>query len=121
MARKRIFDSIPDEVLTELDERILSKQYSDLELCDWLNNQGFKVSKNTVNRYCLDLRSGFRNLLPDFPDPNRVTAPEYIRKLQRFGALLIHRRAIDAEIKHLEEELIAAWPGHEPQGKGGGR
>lgn len=53
MARKSSIDLLPAETVADLKARMLSGKFTLDDLTDWLNEQGFEISRSAVGRYSM--------------------------------------------------------------------
>src|SRR5258708_32952676 len=61
--RSSVFTRLPRRVRQRLDQRLIAGGFGGyVELTQWLNDQGYRVSKSALNRYGIDLEHREREL-----------------------------------------------------------
>ncbi len=56
-------DSLPDDIRVQVDEMIIDTNNTYQEIADWVNEQGFEVSKSSVGRYAMRTTGATQRLI----------------------------------------------------------
>jgi len=54
--KSTIEKQVPADVKTKLITMIIEGKQSQLSLMDWINDQGYDISKSAINRYCIKIK-----------------------------------------------------------------
>ncbi len=66
MGRRSVISALPDGVRRELDERLVASGFSDYAaLAEWLQAQGFEISKSAVHRHGFALQADYDEAMAD--------------------------------------------------------
>lgn len=58
MGRISFLSEVPEEVIYDLNQRIIEANYGDAQkLADWFKSQGYKTSKTAMHRYIKELKA----------------------------------------------------------------
>lgn len=64
MPRRSALNALPDTVLTELNARLIEKSFSDYAgLAEWLQEQGYQISRSAVQRHGFGLQASMEKSL----------------------------------------------------------
>jgi hypothetical protein len=99
------FDTLPDDIKQELNNRIIAGRHMEKELVEWLAKQDCKTSKSAMNRYCVNLRgrlAGSSPLVGLLPS----TVSKHHQDIGALGRLLTQKLFIDAEIDRLKQVIF---------------
>lgn len=55
MGRTSTVDGLPADIKIEVRRRLRGGEASQIAIVDWLNNEGFSVTKSALNRYAIRL------------------------------------------------------------------
>ncbi len=66
MAKRSSVQGLPEDVRRQLDERLVAGQFSDYEgLAKWLDENGHKIGKSSINRYGQELEAQHNEAIAD--------------------------------------------------------